>query len=280
MPEAPEVANVLAWLEDELKGRKIVKAEITHPKLAQNMDPESFCRKLEGQTFREFHRYGKYLVFVLDDVDLVGHLRMEGKFLIGDPAEMEPRQAKHIHAVFDLDDGRKLCYYDTRKFGRMQVLDKTEDYRQLPVFEKLGKDVFDDSLNAEYLYQKLHKKRIPIKTALLDQSVIAGIGNIYADEILFHSRIHPEEPCCRLSMSDFSHIARWTKEVLSKSVESGGTTIRTFSYGNHQPGSFQDQLMVHQREGEPCFLCGTPVESMKVGQRSTCLCPQCQKRKS
>ena len=279
MPEAPEVANVLSWLESELKGRRIKKAEITHPKLADNMDVESFCRRLEGETFREFHRYGKYLIFEMDTIDLVGHLRMEGKFLLEDPEKMDPKQAKHVHAVFELDDGRKLCYYDTRKFGRMQIYDKADDYRTLPVFQKLGKDVFDESLNGEYLFKKLHKKRIPIKTALLDQAVIAGIGNIYADEILFYSHIHPEEACGSLNLKDFEHIAHWTKEVLSQSVRSGGTTIRTFSYGNHQPGQFQEQLKVHQREGEPCDICGTEIEACKVNQRSTYLCPHCQKRK-
>lgn len=280
MPESPEVQNVLNSLKKELKGHKIIKASITHPKLASGMDPEKFAQSLEGETFRGFERYGKYLIFVMDDLDWISHLRMEGKFIFCDPDLEDAKVSKHIHAVFELDDGRKLCYYDTRKFGRMQMYPKAEDFHTLPVFKKLGIDALDEKLNGEYLKKQFSKRKIPVKTALLDQHIIAGIGNIYADEILFASKIHPETPANELTLQQCSSIARNTREILKNAIESGGTTIRTFSYGNHQQGSYQNQLKVHDREGESCRVCQSPVEMIKIGGRSTYLCPECQKRKS
>lgn len=279
MPEAPEVASVLSFLEQELKDRKIVKATITHPKLAENMDPEVLCQKLENQHFRRFLRHGKYLIFEMDDVDWLSHLRMEGKFLLADAMPEDPKTAKHIHAVFDLDDGRKLLYYDTRKFGRMQVYDKVDDIRTLPPIQKMGLDVLDPHLDGQALKKKLGKRKIPIKQALLDQSIVAGIGNIYADEILFYAGIDPRSTSSHLSLEDCSHIVQGIKAIIGASMEHGGTTIRTFSYGHGTAGTFQNLLKVHDREKEPCPSCQMPIEKILVGQRSTYLCPNCQVRK-
>lgn len=276
MPEAPEVQSVLSDLEKELQGRQILSAEITHPKLADNMEAAEMERRLTGQHFRRFLRHGKYLILEMDDVDWICHLRMEGKFMVVDELPADEKIAKHIHAVFDLDDGRRLCYYDTRKFGRMQVYDKAENKDEHACFRKIGPDILSDAITGSYLYQKVHRRKIPIKTALLDQKVVSGIGNIYADEILFEARLDPRSICSHLSEQDCERIAQAARRIMHEAFRAGGTTIRTFSSVHGQSGTFQDQLKVHVREGKPCLECEGPIVQIKVGQRSTYLCPNCQ----
>ena len=273
MPEAPEVQTVLNVLARELTGKEVVKAEITHPKLAANMPVEEFEKKVTGQHFRHFSRIGKYLILETDDYDWIVHLRMEGKFYVQD--ELEPD--KHIHATFRLDDGRTLAYKDVRKFGRMYLFDKVDDVRKLPVFDHIGKDVLDD-MNAQEFLEKLPKNKA-VKTSLLDQSTIAGIGNIYADEILFSSRIHPETKGRDLSTEDAKRILDNTKRIMKEAIASKGTTIRSYTSSLGVKGEYQDQLQVHMKEGEPCPVCGQPIEKIKVNQRGTYLCPHCQVKK-
>lgn len=279
MPEAPEVQNVLNYLQEELTGRTITNAEITHPKLSDNLEVPEMENRLRGQTFRRFARHGKYLVFETDDLDWVSHMRMEGKFLVTDEFPEDPKAAKHVHARFDLDDGRMLLYSDTRKFGRMQVYPKAERISSLPVFDKIGPDVLSDEFTPEGLLEKLKKRKSAVKTSIMDQSVVAGIGNIYADEILFDAGLDPRSISSHLDLEDCQKIVQAAKEILGESIRHGGTTIRSFSYGNHEPGSFQDFLRVHQRKDEPCLRCGHEIEQIKVNNRSTYLCPECQKLK-
>lgn len=278
MPEAPEVETVRRMLERELKGRQIVQARITHPKLSANMPAEEMDRKLTGEHFVSFGRLGKYLILETDHYDWIAHMRMEGKFLLLSEEPQDEKTAKHCHAVFTLDDGRKLCYLDTRKFGRMQLYDRNDDPRSLPAFSATGPDVLDPDLTGQVLYEKIHRRRIPIKTALLDQKVIAGIGNIYADEILFAARLDPRSLCSHLDEEDCKRIVQAAKEILQEAMKQGGTTIRTFSSDNH-PGSFQNFLKVHVRQGEPCTACENQIEKVIVNNRSTYLCPACQKLK-
>lgn len=283
MPEAPEVSRVIAYLRRELTGHQIVRAEITHPKLVGNMYCETFCTELENQHFRRFERLGKYLIFVLDDYDWIAHLRMEGKFLIYDSPEtvdqLDPvKDLKHIHARFYLEDGRVLCYKDTRKFGRMSLWPKQENIYELPPLIKIGKDVLDPSLDAAYLAKKAANRKIPLKTFLLDQSVIAGIGNIYADEILFEAGLSPLSVSCNLEPEDFEAIVRATRSIMERAIEAGGTTIRSFSYGSNHTGKYQNKLKVHRKRGK-CPECGHQIQRQKVNERTTYFCPQCQKEK-
>lgn len=279
MPEAPEVQNVINFLKEQLKGRTIESVEISHPKLSDNMEPEQMEKLLTGERFEEFSRRGKYLIFEMKDFDWISHLRMEGKFLVEDEIPEDPKILKHIHAKFHLDNGKWLLYMDTRKFGRMQLYPKCVNIDKLPVFDKIGPDVLSDAFTPEYLLTKLKKRKCPIKTALLNQSIVAGIGNIYADEILFDAGLDPRSASSHLDLEDCRKIVKAAKAILSESIEQGGTTIRSFEFGNHQNGSYQDSLSVHQRAKELCEQCGSEIELIKVGQRSTYLCPGCQKRK-
>lgn len=275
MPEAPEVQTVLNVLEKELTGRQITGASITHPRLSASMPFEDMEKKLTGQHFRKFSRLGKYLIIETDDYDWIVHLRMEGKFYVL-PARPEPED-KHIHALFDLDDGRVLAYKDVRKFGRMYLYPRTDNVRSLPVFENIGTDVLED-ITPESFLKKLPRKKA-IKASLLDQSVLAGIGNIYADEILFASRIHPETPGSEITLEEAARILHNTRRIMKEAIARKGTTIRSYTSSLGVQGEYQGQLQVHRKENEPCPLCGTPIEKIKVAQRSTYLCPHCQVKK-
>ena len=278
MPEGPEVQTVLNTLQDKLNGAVISRVEIHHPKLPANLPPDEFARALQGQTICGFSRIGKYLILITTDYDWVIHLRMEGKFFVLDH-KPDPRE-KHMHAMFELADGRCLVYHDVRKFGRMYLHKKEEEHpqgnwRSLPVFANVGKDALDPDLHASELYEKTKKRSVPLKNVLLDQSVIAGIGNIYADEILFEAGLSPFCKANHLDESDWQKILDATRRILNDASSCGGTTIRTFSYGNSHAGSYQDQLQIHGKEGE-CLRCHGKIVHTKVGQRGTWYCPQCQ----
>lgn len=273
MPEAPEVQTVLSTLERQIKNIKITHVEIKYERLIDTMDASEFSKNLVGQSIQSFFRIGKYLGFITENYDWIIHLRMEGKFYLLE----EYPEDKHIHAIFTLDDGRYLCYHDTRKFGRMYLYEKIDKKHDHSCFKHVGRDFLD--CDAHYVYEKMHNSNRAVKMALLDQSIIAGIGNIYADEIAFACRLHPETPCTELTMEDYENIVFHTKRILNGAIRYGGTTIRSYTSSLGVTGRFQLKLKVHRRENETCFVCGTKIERIKVGQRSTYLCPNCQKRK-
>lgn len=275
MPEAPEVQTVLSTLEDQIKDLRIEEVQIRYEKLIENESVSSFIEKISNQHFRQFHRYGKYLIFALDDYDWIVHLRMEGKFYLLTDLPKD----KHIHAGFLLSDGRWLCYHDTRKFGRMKLYLKQEDFQSLPCFQKLGPDVLDPSLNSDYLYQAFHHSNRSLKACLLDQSLIAGIGNIYADEICFACQLDPRSRSKRISKKDCVHLVYHMQRIIRGAMRYGGTTIRSYTSSLGVTGRFQLKLRVHDRKDEECTVCHTLIKKIIVAQRGTYLCPKCQKRK-
>lgn len=283
MPEAPEVYHVVQYLRQHLANQQIEQVIVTHPSLIDNMPAQTFCEKMQGQHFLQFKRLGKYIVIELDDYTWVSHLRMEGKFFIVSNREAFEKldaihDRKHVHAQFVLADGRIVCYKDTRKFGRMSLWLKQDDLHTLKPLSKVGKDVLDPTLCAKDLLDKARNRKIPLKTFLLDQSVMAGIGNIYADEILFASKLSPYCMPCDLSKKDMQNIVEATKSLMMQAIAYGGTTILSFSYGNNHTGSFQDQLQVHGQIGS-CPLCGHEIEHQKINGRTTYFCSHCQKLK-
>ena len=275
MPEAPEVQTVLSTLEDQIKDFRIEEVQIRYEKLIENETVSSFIEKISNQHFRQFHRYGKYLIFALDDYDWIVHLRMEGKFYLLTDLPKD----KHIHAGFLLSDGRWLCYHDTRKFGRMKLYLKQEDFQSLPCFQKLGPDVLDPSLNADYLYQAFHHSNRSLKACLLDQSLVAGIGNIYADEICFACQLDPRSRSKRISKKDCVRLVYHMQRIIRGAMRYGGTTIRSYTSSLGVTGRFQLKLRVHDRKDEECTVCHSLIKKIIVAQRGTYLCPKCQKRK-
>ncbi|MDY0010601.1 MAG: DNA-formamidopyrimidine glycosylase [Candidatus Izemoplasmatales bacterium] len=275
MPELPEVETVKETLKIRLLGLKIVDVIAPYP-LIIKMDFTEFKFMVINQTFRDIRRYGKYLFFVLDDYTLVSHLRMEGKYFLRENLD---QLTKHEHVVFSLSNGLKLAYHDVRKFGTMELVKKGEEFTLLSV-KKLGLEANDPSIDKNEIFGKISKAHRPIKSVLLDQSILTGLGNIYVDETLFRSRIHPEELAANLSEKEVFGIINNAKIVLNKAINLGGTTIRTYQSSFGVDGRFQNELKVHTMVGKPCQECGTTIEKIKIGGRGTYFCPKCQVRKS
>ena len=273
MPEKPEVITVTKKLEKRLKNRKITDIKVYYEPIIDYPSCEEFINQIKGQTMNSFSTRGKWIVIELDKDYLLVHLRMEGKFFF---REKDVPIEKHHHVVFTIDNQEELHFQDVRKFGRMKLIPKNRLY-QMPPFTELGLEPWDNNLTAHYLREKLKNKTIPIKTALLDQSIITGIGNIYDDEILFLSKINPLIPANRLSEDQLQLIIKNTIITLDKAIREGGTTIRNYTSEEGITGLFQNHLYVHTRVGEACPHCGATIIKMKVNGRGTYYCPDCQK---
>ena len=273
MPESPEVETVKEGLKKKLLGRKIISCQVRWDKIIEYPDKEKFIRNIANKTIKDITRRGKFIIFLVDDYYLISHLRMEGKYFIKKENEM---LNKHDHVIFKLDNGWELRYNDTRKFGTMHLV-KKEELINTPV-NKLGLEPWEENLTVDYLKEKFNRKKA-IKTLLLDQEIIAGIGNIYANEILFLSRIHPEEQGCNLSDKKLLDIIKYTRSILEKAIELGGTTVHTYQAVDGITGRFQQELLVHGKEGCKCQVCNSEIVKIVVNTRGTYYCPKCQIKK-
>ena len=271
MPELPEVETVKNGLIKQVKGKKITNIDVLYEGIIAYPTIKDFINNIKNQTINDIKRKGKILIFDLDDYYLTSHLRMEGKYFI--KKNHEPLN-KHDHVIFKLNTGEELRYNDTRKFGKMHLVKKNE-LDKTPI-GKLGKEPWDDDLTISYLKAKLNKHK-SIKTLLLDQSIITGIGNIYADEILFSSRINPKTYGSSLTNKNLQDIIDNTRTILSKAIEMGGTTIHTYTSVNGITGLFQQELLVHGKEKQPCTVCNSKIIKTKINGRGTYYCPKCQK---
>lgn len=273
MPELPEVETIRRTLKQLVIGKTFANISIRWDEIIQQPDDtEVFIHLLQGETIRDIGRKGKFLLFYLDDYVLVSHLRMEGKYRIT-PSD-EPLD-KHTHVIFHCTDGTDLRYNDVRKFGTMHVFEKGKELHEKPLVQ-LGPDPFEGAYTFEYVNDKLSKTTRMIKAALLDQTIISGLGNIYVDEVLFLSRIHPEKRAHELSDEERKAIWKNARIVLEKAVAVGGTSIRSYVDGHGEMGMFQQELYVYGQTDEPCQHCGTKVEKLKVAGRGTHICPTCQ----
>ena len=271
MPELPEVETVKNGLKSKVLNKKITNCKVLYPGIIAYPNKERFEKNIINQTINDIKRRGKFLVYELDDYYLISHLRMEGKYFI---KETKEQLNKHDHVVFALNDKKELRYNDTRKFGKMHLVKKDE--LDITPLAKLGLEPWDEKLTEKYLKEKLNKKKA-IKTLLLDQEIIVGIGNIYADEILFLSKINPEIPGANLTKKNREDIITNTQKVLEKAIESGGTTIHSYTSVDGITGRFQQELLVHGRKKEPCPTCKTEILKIVVNGRGTYYCPKCQK---
>ena len=274
MPELPEVETVKEALNQTVKGQTIKEIELRYEPMIKNMSADEFKEKLINQTIQAVSRRGKYLVFHFDDYELLYHLRMEGKYFYVD-SNFELNS--HVHVIFTLENGKRLLYQDTRKFGTYHLYDKAIDLETTAPFQVLGLEPFATEFTPSYVKEKIQNKKKPIKSLLLDQTVVCGLGNIYVDEVLYRARLHPLTSSSELTDKDIENVVKYTVEVLARAIELGGTTIRTFRSSHGVSGTFQNELLVHQRKGENCYECHTPIEKIKVGGRGTYFCPTCQK---
>ncbi len=272
MPEMPEVETVRRILNGKIVGKTINKTIIKDPIIIKEIDPVSFANQIHGRTIEAMERYGKYLFFKMGDITLVSHLRMEGKFFTYEQHEME----KHDHIAFQFTDGSLLVYNDTRKFGTMHIMPTAEMWTH-PALSKLGIEPMSPDLTDAYLRAKAKGKTKTVKEFLLDQTVICGLGNIYVDEVLFMSRIHPQTSVVNLKPRHYKAIVTNTNIVIAKAIDEGGTTVKSFMASNEAHGLFQHSLNVYGRNGEPCHECGTTIEKIKIGGRGTHFCPKCQR---
>lgn len=273
MPELPEVETVKETLKLKLIGKKIKDVKVYYDGIIAYPNIEEFSNQIKKKIIKDIQRRGKWLMFDLDDYYLLSHLRMEGKYFF---KTKEDKLDNHEHVVFILNNDEELRYRDTRKFGKMYLI-KKEDINNIGPIKDLGLEPWDTGLTKEYLKDKYKSKRLPIKTVLLDQNIIVGIGNIYADEILFLSKLNPLIKCCDLKDNDLNNIIKYTKEVLEKAIKLGGTTIRTYTSVDGVHGRFQNELLIHGKDKDVCPNCGQPVEKIRVGGRGTYYCINCQK---
>lgn len=273
MPELPEVENVKNSLKKQILNKTIKKVEILYPNIIEYPTTNEFKKQIINQKINDIKRRGKWLMFELDNYYLLSHLRMEGKYLI---RKTNDEIKKHEHIIFTFDDDTELRYQDVRKFGKMHLIKKEEINTRKPISE-LGLEPWSKELTEEYLKSKYSTKKLPIKTVLLDQSIIVGIGNIYADEILFLSKINPLKKANELKNKELKNIIEFTKKILDQAIINGGTTIRTFTSSEGVHGRNQDNLLVHNREFEKCINCNTIIKKIKVNGRGTYYCEKCQK---
>lgn len=276
MPELPEVQTVVNDLKNcGLLGRKICSVQVHWARTVNTHNPDDFIEQLRGLSFVDIRRRAKYIIFDLsEDKVLVVHLRMTGQFSMNSKVP----QCKHTHVILQLNDGQFLCYKDTRKFGRWSLLDASHQ-----LFAELGPEPLDDSISEARFYQMCQSKQRQLKPLLLDQTFIAGLGNIYVDEALFDSGLHPLNLANGLSRKKSDQLLCSIRKVLKVGLSNMGTTLGSgmanFYSVSHRKGRNQDQLMVFRRTGEACFVCETPIQRLIVGQRSTHICPKCQKSK-
>lgn len=275
MPELPEVETIRRDLEGRLLGRRITA--VTFPPqsgkpvpVLQGVDEASFRKGVVGACIVGVGRRGKYLAFRLDGgLALVVHLRMTGRLLHRRPADPPD---PHLRAVLSLDDGTELRFSDVRKFGRLWLVDDPAR-----VSEGLGPEPLDEGFSAELLAQALAGRRAPVKSILLDQRRLAGIGNIYADEACFEAGIDPRRPAASLDAAEVRALHAAVRRVLLAGLESRGASFRDYADAAGNAGAMQTRVKVFRRTESPCYVCGSPIQRVKLAGRSTHLCPRCQR---
>ncbi|RNC29669.1 MAG: Formamidopyrimidine-DNA glycosylase [Candidatus Dichloromethanomonas elyunquensis] len=273
MPELPEVESIRLTLAKNTLGKKIIHIKILWSSAAISIPGYEFAELLKGKFIENFDRRGKYLLIGLSNgITMIVHFRMTGR-LIYYP-EIHPLD-KHTHAVFCLDEG-ELHYSDIRKFGRIQLV-PTAKAGEVASLVKLGPEPLDEAFSFDQLGQSLSKKKGTIKAALLDQTVIAGLGNIYADEALFRAGILPERNTRSLKVSEIILLYNSIYEILREGIDARGTSFRDYRDAEGNRGSFQESLMVYGRGGQECKGCGNPLERKKIAGRTTVFCLHCQR---
>ena len=267
MPELPEVETIRSQLAPRLEGRTLVRVEILDPRLTRPIDLFEVAEELEGDSVRSVERRGKYLVLRLESgLALLVHLRMTGSF------GFEP--TTHERAVLELDDGTRLAYRDVRRFGTWLVVDDAELEPYLA--GKNGPEPLSARFTAAWLGSRLAVRRAAVKAVLLDQRVVAGLGNIYADEALWRARVSPLLPAQDLDADEIRRLQRAIRAALRAGIERQGSTLSEYRTPDGSRGAMQEEFRVYGRDGLPCRRCGTTITKTRVGGRGTWYCPRCQ----
>jgi len=274
MPELPEVETIKNTLEQLVLGKTIARVQVDLPRIIRHPAVDEFQQIIEGKSIDAIKRRGKFLLFQLtDNWTIISHLRMEGNYGL---FKSDEPVAKHTHVTFQFTDCTQLRYRDTRQFGTMDLVN-TSDVANHKSIANLGIEPFDPNFTEQYLYDQIIKKQKSIKAVLLDQDIIAGIGNIYADEILFRSKVSPMVATNKLTKEDIGNICKNTKLVLKEAIKVGGSSIKSYVNGLGKMGMFQQQLLVYKQDGKPCVVCGEEIQKTRTAGRGTHYCPNCQK---
>lgn len=273
MPELPEVETVKRSLEPLVKGKQIEDVEVLCAKIIKNIEPAAFKEKVRGRMIIGVERRGKYLLFQLDrGLTLVIHLRMTGQLTVCD---REFPLSKHTHVLFHLSSGEDWRFTDMRKFGLIYLV-PTGCWETIKGLQGLGYEPLSPEFTLESLSKLVAGKKGILKAFLLDQSQIAGIGNIYADEILYEARLHPQREVKSLQTQELKRLYQAIRLKIAEGIKYRGTSLRDYVDGRGQKGGFQEKLMVYSHRGEPCARCGTQLQRIVVAGRGTVFCPHCQ----
>ena len=261
MPELPEVESIRSMLEKRV----------------------SFCSAILGRKILGMRRDAKYLIFDFDDASkMVVHLRMTGNLLYMDGSSKiniksdENGLPRHARVIFTLNDGSLLCFCDQRKFGRLWFYSSDEDYKACGI-DRLGPEPLSADFSKEYLYKCLAKTKRQVKAVLLDQSIVSGIGNIYSDEILFKAGILPQTRACDISKNNALSLYDAINDVISNGIKANRSSIEAYMLGASKQYSDLEKMKVYQKAGSKCMVCGTKIEKLTIGGRSSCFCPNCQR---
>ena len=269
MPELPEVETVRRAIAPALEGRTLEHVDISDIRLTRPEDPLEVAAELTGERVEHVDRRGKYLIvrFVSGRALLI-HLRMTGSLL------QQPRESSHVRAVLTLDDGTEVGYRDVRRFGTWLLLEPGELAPYLQA--RLGEEPLVAAFTAKGLGERLEGRRAPLKAALLDQRTLAGLGNIYVDEALWHARLHPLQPAGSLERDQLRRLHRAIRQALELGIARQGSTLADYRLPDGSSGSMQKEFKAYGRADEPCDRCKTPISKTRVGGRGTWFCPRCQ----
>lgn len=270
MPELPEVETVVGGLRAAVIGRRVVSFTSSWPRQIVGMDANTFADRLVGQTISRLERRAKYLVFSMSSDYLLIHLKMSGRLYITQK-EHEAQIDRWIRAVFGFDDESSMCFSDLRKFGRLYL---TEDVEQIT--GRLGPEPLATDFSVEWFASRLARRKGPIKGVLLDQTVAAGVGNIYADEALWRARIDPNRAATALNEAEIKALHSGIGAALQQGISHEGASINWYRKADGSRGDEQNHFNVYGQQGKPCRRCGSPIVKMRLGQRGTHYCPKCQ----
>ncbi|GAA6164704.1 bifunctional DNA-formamidopyrimidine glycosylase/DNA-(apurinic or apyrimidinic site) lyase [Pelagimonas sp. KU-00592-HH] len=283
MPELPEVETVRRGLEPSMSGAAIAKAQVNRPDLRWPF-PDNMAQRLTGAKVLQLRRRSKYILADLDSGEtLLIHLGMSGRMTVsGDPlgqfVHEHPAIEKHDHVIFDMDNGARITFNDPRRFGAMDLL-STEDAQNHPLLSKLGPEPLGNAFDEAYLVDRLKGRKTPIKSALLDQQIVAGLGNIYVCETLYRAGVSPRRKADNISAARIRTFVPIIRQVLSDAIAAGGSSLKNFRQADGELGYFQHSFDVYGREGDPCHTpdCDGTIARITQSGRSSFYCPQCQR---
>jgi len=273
VPELPEVETVKNELAPHVLGHRITGVTLNWEGIVKEPHPSLFRSRLIGQKITGLARRGKYLLFSLAEGEfLIIHLKMTGSLLL---APNSARPLKYVRAVIHLDGGTDIHFRDPRKFGAMRLVRDAQ-----PVVRRLGPEPLEGSFTPQVLAERLKKRQAPIKAILNDQTAVAGLGNMYADEALFSARLHPRRAGSSLSFEEVKRLHESIREVLKAAIGNKGASVNTYFRPSGEKGTAHSEFKVAHRGGQPCPRCGTPIERITVRNRGTYFCPECQRPES